>query len=340
MLKPLTTSHALIAAGYVIVTTILALAPSAATLASQGLSADKESFVEWMSSQHGFDPDEVRDLLVQARQDDRALQRIKSPAEALEWHRYRQIFLTRERIAAGAKYWQKHEKLIDDVVDQFGVEAHILIAILGVESYYGKRSGDHRVLDALSTLAFEYPPRSSFFRNELEAFLLLTKQHGFDPTEIYGSYAGAMGKPQFISSSYQHYAISADGDGHADLFNNVADALASIANYLSKHGWQNDGQVTSRTEAEGSEWEEALASLNRPVRSDHPADQLANLGVKMPQEVADSDRLGLIKLEAEDGPELWLTHNNFYVLTRYNHSALYAMAVYQLAEAILEEHKR
>ncbi|BAU56497.1 membrane-bound lytic murein transglycosylase B precursor [Halorhodospira halochloris] len=340
MLKPLITYYALIAAGYVIVTTILALAPFATTLANQGLSTDKESFVERMSSQHGFDAEEMRDLLAQARHDDRALKRIKSPAEALEWHRYRQIFLTRERITAGAKYWQEHEKIIDDVVDKFGVEAHILIAILGVESYYGERSGDHRVLDALSTLAFQYPPRSSFFRNELEAFLLLAKQHGLDPTEIYGSYAGAMGKPQFISSSYKHYAVAADGDGQADLFNNVADAMASVANYLNKHGWQHNGQITNRTEADGSEWEKALASLNRPVRSEYTAEQLTNLGVKIPQDAAGSDRLGLIKLEAEDGPELWLTHTNFYVLTRYNHSALYAMAVYQLAEAILEEHKR
>mgnify|MGYP006425586853 CR=1 FL=1 len=337
--NPMSTHKHLANLFFTIVTALSMGAASEPAPADQTMSTDKHRFIEQMSTQHGFNSADVRDLLAQARHDDKALRRIKNPAEALEWHQYRQIFLTPERIRSGVDYWREHADKVANTVNEYGVEAHILIAILGVESYYGKRSGDHRVLDALSTLAFSYPPRGSFFRNELEAFLLLTKQHGLDPKKVYGSYAGAMGKPQFISSSYNHYAVSADGDERADLFNSAADALASIANYLAQHGWIQGGPLAHKTESQGTNCQGALAPLNRPVKPEHLPKELTARGVDVPGDIDSKDKLGLIKLNDTEESELWLTHNNFYVLTRYNHSALYAMAVYQLAKAILEEHQ-
>lgn len=308
--------------------------------ANPRMSTAKERFIEQFSTRHDFDREQIRQILAKARHDEKALRRIKNPAEALTWHQYRQIFLTEERIEAGAEFWRQHAEHIETTATRFGVEAPILLAIIGVESNYGQSPGQHRVLDALTTLAFEYPPRGEFFRNELAAYLLLTRRLDLNPTQTYGSYAGAMGIPQFIASSYNTFAIAADGTRQADLFNSVADALASAANYLKEHGWKPGGGIAHRTTAHGDKWRELLAPLNRPVPTAHRPGELASHGVELPANSAEKSQLGLIELHGEESTELWLTENNFHVLTRYNHSALYAMAVFQLAKAIQEEHKR
>lgn len=303
------------------------------------LSAAQEEFARQVATRHDFDLAYIRSVLAQARPDEKALERIKSPAEALEWRQYRPIFLTSERIEAGVAYWRKHADSIAAASASFAVEPHILLAILGVESNYGEHTGNHRVLDALNTLAFDYPQRSSFFRSELEAFLRLTRKHDLDPTQVYGSYAGAMGQPQFIASSYHAYAVAADGGNRADLFNNIDDILSSIANYLQEHGWQSGQPVAHRIEAKGNQWRQNTAPLNRPVKPAYRAAELAALGIQVPAEIDGQTRVGLIELQGDDGSELWLTRNNFYALTRYNHSALYAMAIHQLAAAIKEQHE-
>ncbi|MBK1734024.1 lytic murein transglycosylase B [Halorhodospira abdelmalekii] len=300
------------------------------------------AFADEVAERYDLDRSATRAILAEARHDEAILERIRTPAEGLSWYRYRDIFITDARISAGVDYWQEHAELLEQVSERFAVEPEILLAILGVETYYGRHTGTHRVLDALSTLAFDYPPRGDFFRRELATFLRLANDHGFDPTTVTGSYAGAMGKPQFIASSYEAYAAPFEREAErADLFNSDGDALASIANYLARHGWQQGAPIAAPVDAKGGVWQEFTAPLNRPTRPQHEAASLAERGIELPDGLTDrSTAVNLIELSAREGRELWLTYNNFYVLTRYNHSALYAMAVFHLANAIREEHHR
>jgi membrane-bound lytic murein transglycosylase B len=210
------------------------------------------------------------------------------------------------------------------------VPAEIIIAIIGVETRYGQHAGRYRVIDSLSTLAFDYPPRSKFFRSELKQYLLMTRDENVDPLSLYGSYAGAMGQPQFISSSYRRYAIDFDGDGKRDIWQNSADAIGSVANYLSIHGWQRGQPVTAQlTDKPGD-----ASLLNRSLEPYVKVAELTKEGLKLPLALPDNEDVTLMSLEGAKGDEYWLGMNNFYVITRYNHSALYAMAVYQLSQAI------
>jgi membrane-bound lytic murein transglycosylase B len=200
---------------------------------------DVKAFVQRVQEAHGLDPDTVRSVLNLARIQSPIIDLISRPAERVRpWHEYRKIFITEERIAAGVKFWQEHRALIERVSTETGVPPEILVGIIGVETYYGRIVGKYRVLDALATLAFEYPPRSAFFSRELEQFLLLAREQGFEIEAPVGSYAGAMGMPQFIPSSYRAYAVDGSGDGRIDLWGNVEDILASVANYFLAHRWR------------------------------------------------------------------------------------------------------
>ncbi|ABM61786.1 lytic murein transglycosylase B [Halorhodospira halophila] len=316
----------------------VALLCGSALLATATASTEPERFADEVAERHDLDAGHLRTVLAAAEHDERVLERIASPAEGLPWHDYREIFLTEERLEAGLGYWAEHQDLLAEIHDEHRVPEPVILAILGVESYYGTRRGDHRVLDALTTLGFSDHPRAGFFRDELEAFLLLSAENEWDATEPTGSYAGALGKPQFIPSSYRAYAVDQDGDGRRDLLDNPADAAGSAAHYLARHGWEPDAPVARAVEAEGSAWRDALAATDRPVAPRQSVDELAGLGVEVPDELDGDTPAALIELEGEDGTELWLTLQNFYVLTRYNHSALYAMAVHQLAEALAREH--
>ena len=263
----------------------------------------------------------------------RILDLISSPAEARPWKDYRPIFITDARIERGREFMQEHELWLQRAEDRFDVEPKIIAAIIGVETYYGRNTGGFRVFDALVTLGFDYPPRSDFFRRELGEFLTLVDEEGLDPRETRGSYAGAMGRGQFISSSYRHYAVDFDGSGQRDLLNSWPDAIGSVANYFREHHWNHREPVVAQARVEGDA-HEALISRNYQAR--FGLDELAEHGI-YPDEAVDEDgQYSFIRLEGEDGYEYYLGYPNFYVITRYNRSPLYAMAVHQLAEALAE----
>lgn len=298
-------------------------------------SDEAEAFIEEMAERPEFDRAELRELFSEARFSEDVIERISSPAErVLSWGEYRDLFITRERIDAGREFMDEYSEALTRAEDETGVPAEIITAIIGVETFYGRHTGTHRVIDALSTLAFDYPPRSDFFRSELREFLLLSREQGFDPLELKGSYAGAMGYGQFISSSYRHYAIDFDDDGVADILENPVDAIGSVANYFAEHGWQPGAPINQRVEA-GEEAQEQLTQDD--LRPEHRVAEARSLGLAVNGELADEAPVKLLALETEDGEETWLAFHNFYVITRYNHSDLYAMAITELAEALVAQ---
>ncbi|GAB4361790.1 MAG: lytic murein transglycosylase B [Methylohalobius sp. ZOD2] len=285
-------------------------------------------FIERMATEHDFDRTELRSLFTDAAIQQTILDAMDRPAEAKPWHAYRQIFLTDRRIREGAEFWRRHGDLLEQAERTYGVPPEIIVAILGVETLYGTHTGSFRVLDALATLAFAYPRRSQFFTRELEQFLLLSREEQMDPRRPQGSYAGAMGWPQFMPSSFRRYAADFDGDGKHDIWSNPADVIASIANYFAEHGWQNGQPVAAPLPS-------AAASLADTDLK--PKDTLANLknrGLTLDTPYPDELKANVLRLDGENGPEAWLGFTNFYVITRYNHSPLYAMAVYQLSNAV------
>ena len=291
-------------------------------------------FAEDMATRHGMDADAIEQLIRdQASYQPEIIEAISNPAEGLPWYRYRAIFLTQERIADGVDYWDEHANWLRAVEDRYGVPAEVVVAIIGVETFYGRYRGRHRVIDALRTLGFAYPPRADFFRSELEAFLVLADEEGMDPTTPLGSYAGAMGVPQFISSSYRAYAVDFNENGRRDLFSEAADAIGSVGHYLATHGWQRDAPIAVPARVDGPDWQ---AFLRTPLAPEDTVAALERAGVR-PERPLDGTRSArLLALELRDGTAYWVTLQNFYAITRYNHSALYAMAVHQLATAIRE----
>ena len=291
-----------------------------------------DDFIDKMVTEHQFNREELTALLNKAVVKESILKAMSSPAEKrLEWHSYRKIFLKPNRINGGIQFWQENKALLDAASKKYGVPAEIIVAIIGVETRYGGNTGSYKVLDALTTLGFHFPKRAKFFKSELEHFLLLCREEGFDPYEPKGSYAGAMGKSQFISSSYRAYAVDGDGDNKRDLWNSHADIINSIAHYFSKHGWQNSPLITQQTTVEGDAYK---SLINRSLKPKNTLKQLAEKHVAIPSDLAEDTVVKLLELQQKDHAEFWLTFHNFYVITRYNHSHLYAMAVYQLGQEI------
>ncbi|MDX1512746.1 MAG: lytic murein transglycosylase B [Gammaproteobacteria bacterium] len=283
----------------------------------------------------GLDESEVRKILADARIVPEVLEAISRPAEAKPWYAYRPIFVTESRIAKGVEFWRSEQATLERAEKAFGVPAEIIVAIIGVETLYGERAGRIRVLDSLVTLGFRYPRRSKFFRSELKHFLLLARDERLDPLAVKGSYAGAMGVPQFISSSYRNYAVDFDDDGRRDLISSTADAIGSVANYLKRHGWLPGGDIAVAATVDGAAYKEVLALGLKPELT---VKELSEKGIQLQGEVDRNARAALIELEQEHGMEYWVALNNFYVITRYNHSQLYAMAVTQLAAKIRDRY--
>ncbi|RMG38555.1 MAG: lytic murein transglycosylase B [Gammaproteobacteria bacterium] len=294
----------------------------------------QEVFIQEMVTQHGFRAEELRTLLASAKVKESILETIARPAEKrLTWGEYRRIFLTRERVKGGLRYWQANRLALQRAEKTYGVPAHIIVAIIGVETRYGRHAGRYRVLDALTTLGFHYPPRAAFFRRELGEFLLLSREEQSNPLALLGSYAGAMGKPQFIPSSFRAYAVDFDGDGRRDIWNNDADVIGSVANYFARHGWRPGEPVAQRVQVPNVT--PALqAVIDRGYKPSSTVGELIDAGVILNTPLAPDLPAALLALEGESGTEYWLALPNFYVITRYNHSPLYAMAVYQLSDAI------
>lgn len=304
-----------------------------AAFADYAERAEVQAFITEMVSGHGFGEAELGELFSAAQRQQSIIDAISRPAERmLEWHQYRDIFIEEQRIAQGLEFWSQHEQALADAEREFGVPPEYILAILGVETRYGRVTGRYRVLDALSTLAFDYPPRADFFRGELIQFLLLAREEGRNPTSLMGSYAGAMGFGQFIPSSYRHYAVDFDGDGLRDIWDNPRDAVGSIANYFSVHGWRPGEPVAIPVAARG----DAVTGLaNTGLNLTHTVADLEALGVE-PTGLPGDAPAALFRMEHEDYSQYWLGLQNFHVITRYNRSHLYALAVHELSQMILE----
>jgi membrane-bound lytic murein transglycosylase B len=295
-------------------------------------------FIDEMHQKQQFDKAQLNAVFAQVEVKESILKAISRPAEKSKpWYDYRKIFITNKRINGGVNFWQHHAEALEKAEKEYGVPAEIIIAILGVETSYGDNVGSYRVVDALSTLAFRYPPRSKFFRSELGHFLALTREEGMPILTPVGSYAGAMGLGQFMPSSYRAYAVDFDGDGQRDIWTNRTDAIGSIANYLARHGWQRGEPIAHPTSVERAVPAALLKKGNKPALS--PAD-LKLAGVSLAALPADANKVALITLTQPQGEEYWITRQNFYSITRYNHSRMYAMAVTQLAEAIRQKHEQ
>ena len=323
-----------------IFTALLSISLFASTItAAENLSQRKDIrlFINEMQDKHGFDKAALEALFAKTRIQPSIIKAISRPAERKPWHAYRPIFITQSRIDLGVEFWNKHADLLKQAEDKYGVPAEIIVGIIGVETRYGRNTGSYRVIDSLSTLAFDYPPRSKFFRSELKHYLLMTREEKVDPLSLKGSYAGAMGQPQFISSSFRSYAIDFDGDGKRDIWNNPADAIGSVANYFVRHGWKRGDKITQKM-TPSKKTDEALLK-EKSLKPSHTVNSLRQNGfTDIDNDISGNAMAAVINLEGAQGNEHWLGLNNFYVITRYNHSALYAMAVYQLAEKIRQRH--
>jgi membrane-bound lytic murein transglycosylase B len=287
------------------------------------------AFIEAMVHDHGSDRVQLTALLEGAQTVPSILSAISRPAErVVPWHEYRAQFLNTRRISQGSEFWNDHSVRLQTL--DSGLAATIA-GIVGVETSYGRAAGRFRVLDALATLGFDYPPRGEFFRSELRHFLLLTREESLDPGSAVGSYAGAMGIPQFISSSYRQFAVDADGDGSRDLWSNWHDVIYSVANYLKAYGWRNGEAVVADaklTSPDLSRFDLGNLALNETVQS------LRNKGVRFDTQMPSDAPAMLITLRGKRGSEYRVAFNNFYVITRYNRSTLYALAVHELGQAV------
>lgn len=293
-------------------------------------------FIARMVQEHGFEDAPLRELFSQVEQKPSILEAIARPAErVLTWAEYQDIFIQDSRIQGGAQFWKANEAALQRAYETYGVAPEIVVAILGVETRYGQHKGNHRVMDALATLGFDYPPRADFFRKELEHFLILAREQKQEPLSLTGSYAGAMGYGQFMPSSYRAYAVDFDGDGFVDIWNNPVDAIGSIANYLARHGWKRDAPIVSRARiAENYQ----AKMLTKGLALNHRVGELRAGGFEPLRNLVDDDRALAFRLEGKQGAEFWIGLKNFEAITRYNRSQLYAMAVYHLAEAIAQAH--
>jgi membrane-bound lytic murein transglycosylase B len=322
----------------VLVLVLLLQACSSLATAQGGLEtrADVRSFIQQMSRKHQFNRSELSELFHRVKVQYKILDAIARPAEAKPWHAYRRLFLTDARIQGGIAFWRQNREALAAAERKYGVPAEMIIAIIGIETSYGRNRGNYRVIDALSTLAFEYPKRSGFFRRELEEFLLLCREEGIDPSMPVGSYAGAMGMPQFMPSSFRHYAADLDGDSRRDIWNNAADAIASVANYFAVHGWRRGEPVIHGARVKGDAF---LPLLDGSLKPTQEVAELIRFGVEPDAPIPTRTKANLLLLEEEDGPGYWLSLHNFYVISRYNHSPLYAMAAYELSQEIRGRHQ-
>jgi len=305
------------------------------THAAPGSFASDPAVIEFardLEQRHGFSADELLQQFAQIRPNERVLQLIRPPVSPLQrsWERYRPRFLTERRINGGVRFWQENRSSLARASALYGVPPEIIVAIIGVETEYGGNTGGFRVLEALATLAFHYPRRAEFFRTELEQFLLLARENGFDPVDMRGSFAGAMGIPQFMPGSQRRYAVDFDGDRKIDLSGSVDDAIGSVGRFLEQHGWEAGQPIAVRARTRG---EPDPSLIEAGIQPTLLVADLAQHGITA--DASPQATVTLVDLVSPGRPaEYWLGYNNFYVITRYNRSSFYAMSVFQLAEAI------
>ena len=301
---------------------------------------DVQKFIKEMVTEHAFKQSDLETLFKQVEIKQKIIDAISRPAEkSKSWHEYRKIFLTDKRIQQGTKFWQENSNVLKYAEEVYGVPVEIIVAIIGVETYYGRLQGSYRVMDALSTLAFKYPKRSKFFRSELKHFLLMSKDQNFDPLSKKGSYAGAMGMGQFIPSSFQSYAVDFNGDGKKNIWTDNEDAIGSVANYFKRHGWTKEQPVTDRVRLSKASTLTKKDSCRRSCKPSQTIAEFRQQGITGETQPDDETKAILLWLKQKNNNEYWLAYKNFYVISRYNHSTLYSMAVYQLSQAIKDSLK-
>jgi len=289
------------------------------------------SFIQDMAGHRHLDAAELTKLFGQVDIQKKIIDAMDRPAESKPWWEYRKILLTEAHIQGGAEFWKRNRAALEEASNRYGVAPEMIVAIIGAESRYGEFLGSYRVIDALSTLAFGYPRRAEYFRKELEEYLLLCKEDDINPLQPHGSYAGAMGMPQFMPSSYRQYAADGDGDKKRNIWSNPADAVASVANYFAHSGWHKAEPVAFPVTLAG----EFHGQPDRSVKLEHSLDELRGQGLVFADALPGATQVSLLMLDQQTGPEYWLALHNFQVITRYNHSPLYAMATYQLGKEIL-----
>ncbi|WP_407275194.1 lytic murein transglycosylase B [Halothiobacillus sp. DCM-1] len=302
--------------------------------------AEVKSFAAETAKSTGIPLAQIQQWLNAAEYQPSIIAAMNRPAESKTWGEYRPIFLTQKRIDAGVDFWNEHAAALQQAADRYRVDPQIIVAIVGVETFFGQRMGNYRLLDALATLGFDYPKRGAFFRGQLKDLFVLANKEHLDLSEAKGSYAGAMGMPQFIPSSYLAYAVDGNGDGRVDLFHSDADVFASVANYFAEHGWVDHAPVAFEVTLDARQQAAVASQLNtgRDLKPKWTAGALRQLGVTLPKDLflPDNEKLMLFTLTDGDKVAYWIGLNNFYVITRYNYSVLYAMAVWQLGQAIAD----
>jgi len=322
-----------------IIPLLFALVAAASAVHAKTPDQLRAEFIDEMVARHGFDRDELKRTLYQAHLRRPILEAISRPAEKrLNWTEYRNIFLTRSRILGGVSYWQQHADTLARAEKAFGVPPQIIVAILGVETRYGAHTGGYRVLDALHTLGFHYPRRGKFFREQLNHFLRFAREEDIPATMPTGSYAGAMGVPQFMPDSFRVYAVDFDGDGRRDIWHNPVDVIGSVGNYFVKKGkWRRGEPVTWPASGVSAKHKALVEAGARP--SLDPA-RLSGAGIRFDGTPPAGSKVSLMDFKTDTGVEYWVGLPNFYAIMRYNPRTKYAMAVYQLSEAIREEYAR
>jgi membrane-bound lytic murein transglycosylase B len=315
---------------------VFLLSAAASTSARAQLAPEVEAFIQDMVQKHQFNGESLRKLFARVEPNPAVISAISAPLTELPWYQFRSRYVNAVRINGGVKFWQENADTLARARRVFGVPEEIIVATIGVESIYGRNTGKFGVLEALSMLAFNYPPRARRFRSELEHYLLLAREARLDTAGVKGSYAGAIGIPQFLPSSYRRYAVDFDGDGKRDLVGSPADAIGSVANYYRSHGWRA-GQiiaVPADVDANG-----AAALLELGIKPQLKVGELKRRGVLPSAPVDEEPEAALIMAESETGPSYWLGLHNFYVITRYNRSINYALAVDELARELRAQYQ-
>jgi membrane-bound lytic murein transglycosylase B len=303
---------------------------AAPRLHAHALRAEYEAFAAEMAAKHSLDGAALRRLFATIRPQAFIIRAMNAPSTALPWHRFRRGHVDAVHINGGEKFWLRHATTLTRAAKEYGVPEEIICATIGIETHYGGYTGVTRIIDALATLAFDYPKRAEFFRGELEQFLLMGRDTGLDLAQLKGSYAGAMGMPQFLPSSFRKFAVDFDGDGRRDLWSSVPDVIGSVANYYKLHEWQPGGIVTVQARVKATPPVELTDDITPKI----PMAEFRKLGIEPVSPVPDDALAALLPLEFESGMQYWFGFKNFYVITRYNRSTNYAMAVYEIAQGI------
>ena len=301
------------------------------SLTPYGERPEVRAWIDRLVGEHNLSAERVFALISSSEHRPKVIASARRPAESKPWHWYRKVFLTDDRVRLGRLYLQDHADLLAEAERVYHVPAEVITAIVAAESNFGRNTGSHPVLDTLVTLGFDYPPREEFFRGQLEHLLLLEREAGLDIRELKGSWAGALGQAQFIPSSYRHYAVDGDHDGRRDLWDSPADIIFSIANYFHEHHWRAGEPVAELIHPEDPE----QLPLSKALMPDIPPERLATAGIKLRHPAAGP--VAVHQFENSSSTEYWVGHHNFYVITRYNHSSLYALMIHQLSRALKDD---